>query len=180
MQASISTRDGRKAAGLTPDYFADSVCDINFKLLRERGVKYVVLDVDHTLVLYRAMEIDAPTAQFLHEQREAGYIEGIYIASNSRRDLSRIADALDATIVRPSRFKRRKPRQRFYRAILDTIGCKPAEAVMIGDKLIMDMWGGNRAGMYTVLVSPLGKDMLLDRIIRRRFWNKQYLKRKRS
>ncbi len=180
MQASIKTLSNIKATGLTPDYFADSVCDIDFKLLHTRGIKYLVLDVDHTLVLYRAMDIDAATAQYLHEQREAGYIEGIYIASNSRRDLGRIADALDATIVKPSRFKRRKPRKQFFESVLQTIGCVPAEAAMVGDKLIMDIWGGNRAGMHTILVSPLGQDMLFDRIIRRRFWNRQYLKRKRG
>lgn len=170
----------RKATGLAPDYFADSVCDIDFKVLHERGIKHLVLDVDHTLVLYKAMEIDAQTAQFLHEQREAGYIEAVYIASNSRRDLSKIAEALEATIIRPSRFKRRKPRLHFFDEVIKAIGCTPAQAVMVGDKLVMDIWGGNRCGMYTVLVSPIGPDMLFDRIIRRRFWNKQYLRRKRG
>lgn len=180
MHPSRYSLQNSKATGLAPDYFADSVRDIDFKQLHARGIRYLVLDVDHTLVLYKAMEIDAPTAQFLHEQREAGYIQDIYIASNSRRDLSRIADALEATIIRPSRFKRRKPKQRFFDEVIKAVGCKPEQAVMVGDKLVMDIWGGNRAGMYTVLVSPIGPDMLFDRIIRRRFWNKQYLKRKRG
>jgi HAD superfamily phosphatase (TIGR01668 family) len=179
MQASRKTVQNSKATGLVPDYFADSVRDIDFKRLHARGIRYLVLDVDHTLVHYRAMEIDAPTAQFLHEQRECGLVAGIYIASNSRRDLSAIADALDATIIRPSRFKRRKPRPHFFSAVVRAIGCKPEQAVMVGDKLVMDIWGANRCGMYSVLVSPIGQDMLFDRIIRRRFWNKQYLRRKR-
>ncbi|HSH18117.1 MAG TPA: HAD-IA family hydrolase [Candidatus Saccharimonadales bacterium] len=180
MQPSRKTLSNIKATGLAPDYFADSVRDIDFALLRSKGVRYLVLDVDHTLTFYNTLDIDPETAAYLLNQKEQGRLDGIYIASNSRRDLTPIAGALEAVIIRPSRFKRRKPRTRFFSRIIETIGCKPEEAVMVGDKLVMDVWGGNRAGMYTVLVTPLGRDMLFDRIIQRRFWNKRYLKKHRS
>lgn len=164
--------------GFLPDYLADSVGDIDFGLLRRRGVRYAVLDVDHTLAVYRANELAPETIRFLNAQVGQGRLERLFIASNSRRDLRTIAASISARVIRPNRLQR-KPSQAYYHKLLKTIGCKPEEAVMIGDKLFNDIWGGNRAGMYTVLVKPLGPDMLVDRLLLRRYWGERYLRRHR-
>lgn len=178
MQPSVKTTLGQKATGLAPDYFVDAIKDIDFQVLKSRGVKYLVLDVDHTIVLYQEIELDPKTRDFLNEQVSKGLIEGIFIASNSQRNLAGIADVIRAKVIRPKGLTR-KPAKKFFNQILATIGCKPHEAVMVGDKLIMDVLGGNRAGMLTILVAPLGPDMLFDRIIRRRFFSKLHLRKYR-
>lgn len=171
-------RAGRpKAKGLLPDYFADAVADINFKVLRERGVRYLVLDVDHTLSVYNAFELEPATMEFLCSLRDKGIVDGIVIASNSRRDLQPMAESIGAEIVRPGRTQR-KPSKAFYKRVLGSIGCRPEEAVMVGDKLFNDIWGGNRVGMYTILVKPIGPDMWLDRVLMRRLIGERYLRRR--
>lgn len=166
------------ASALMPDFFADSILDIDFAALRKLGVRYLVLDVDHTLAAYRAIELSPPVVAFLRQLRARRLIDRLYIASNSRRDLQPIARSIGAEIVRPGRLQR-KPSRAFYRKLLRTIGCRPAEAVMVGDKLINDVWGGNRAGMYTVLVKPIGPDILIDRILLRRYWGERFLRKRR-
>ena len=171
-------RAGRpKARGLLPDYFADAVADINFDVLRERGVRYLVLDVDHTLAVYNSLELEKPTMDFLCSLRERGVVDGIVIASNSRRDLRPMAASIDAQVVRPGRTQR-KPSKAFYTRVLDIIECRPEEAVMVGDKMFNDIWGGNRVGMYTILVKPIGPDVLLDRVMMRRLIGERYLQRR--
>jgi predicted HAD superfamily phosphohydrolase YqeG len=34
---------------------------------------------------------------------------------------------------------------------------KPAEVAVIGDQIFTDVLGGNRSGLYTILVKPLAK-----------------------
>jgi HAD superfamily phosphatase (TIGR01668 family) len=162
---------------MLPDFFADSVLDIDFDTLHKHGVRYLVLDVDHTLAVYNAMELDPATMSFLRRLHDDGPVEGIFIASNSRRDLKPMADSVGAEIVRPGRWQR-KPSRAFFGRLLQEIGCRPEEAVMVGDKMFNDIWGGNRAGMYTILVKPLGPDMLVDKLLLRRFIGERYLKRR--
>jgi HAD superfamily phosphatase (TIGR01668 family) len=35
------------------------------------------------------------------------------------------------------------------------MGAQPQETIMIGDQLMTDIFGGNRLGLYTVLVLPI-------------------------
>lgn len=167
-----------KATGLLPDFYAQSVAAIEPALLRRLGVRYLVVDVDHTLAVLNAMELDAPTIAALRDLVKAAAVQKIYIASNSRRDLRVMAASIDAEIIRPNPWQR-KPSRAYYRKILRTIGCQPREALMIGDKLINDIWGGNRVGMYTLLVEPIGPAQWLDRLLGRRFWGARYLNKYR-
>lgn len=166
-----------KATGLLPDFYADKVSDIDFAVLRRRGVRYLVLDVDHTLAVYNALELDPETIGFLRQLRQDGDVQEICIASNSRRNLRPMAESIGARIVRPGRWQR-KPSRGFYRRLLQELDCRPDEAVMVGDKMFNDVWGGNRVGMYTVLVRPIGPDMWLDRLLLRRYLGERYLRRR--
>lgn len=176
MQPSQKTLANGNSTGLVPDYFVDAIKDVDFQMLRERGVKHLVLDVDHTLAVYRATELNDQTIDFLNMARLNGSVESIFLASNSGRDLSGIAASIHAQVIRSSSVKR-KPSKAFFQYVLVSIGCQPHEAAMVGDKLIFDVWGDNRVGMVTILVKPIGPDMLFDRLIFRRFWSRQFLRR---
>lgn len=167
-----------KATGLLPDFYAATVTSIKPALLRRLGVRYLVVDVDHTLAHLNATKLDLATIKALRSLVSEGAIIKIYIASNSRRDLRAMADSIDAEIVRPNPWQR-KPSRAYYRKVLRAIGCRPQQALMVGDKLINDIWGGNRAGMYTLLVEPIGPAQWLDRLLGRRFWGDRYLKKYR-
>jgi hypothetical protein len=137
----------------------------------------LVLDVDHTLAVYNSLELEPDTMKFLSRLHDTGIVDGIVIASNSRRNLQPMADSIGASVVRPGRAQR-KPSKAFYKRVLDSIGCRPDEAVMVGDKMFNDIWGGNRVGMYTILVKPIGPDMWLDRVMMRRLIGERYLLRR--
>lgn len=168
----------QKSTGFLPDFYADSVLAIKPELLQRLKIRYLVVDVDHTLAMLNASELDQRTIKALRKLTMDGIIKKIYIASNSRRDLRRMASSIDAEIVRPNRWQR-KPSQAYYRKVLNTIGCHPREAMMVGDKLVNDIWGGNRAGMFTLLVEPIGPAQWLDRLLGRRFWGNRYLRKHR-
>lgn len=178
MQPSRRRRAQGKSHGFVPDYFAASVDTIEYETLRRQGVRYIALDVDQTLTHNRAMQLDEHVADALNGLVRAGVIDGIFIASNSRRNLDEVAGILRAQRVRATRLIR-KPGKHYYRRLMRLAKCVPQEIAMIGDRLFTDVLGGNRAGLVTIMVDPNGPDMWLDRLTRLRKIEKRYLKRHR-
>lgn len=178
MQPSRRRIRHHKAYGFVPDYFADSVQSIDYDELWRVGVRFIALDVDQTLTHNQAVVLDEALAKFLNAKVKSGVLNGIFIASNSRRNLDDIANVLSAQRVRATRLIR-KPGRRYYERLLRSAKCEPHEIAMIGDRLLTDVLGGNRAGLVTIMVSPHGPDMWIDRLTRLRSWETRYLKRHR-
>jgi HAD superfamily hydrolase (TIGR01450 family) len=51
-----------------------------------------------------------------------------------------------------------KPHRPIFEIALERMGCRPAEAAMVGDSLETDVVGGRGAGMFTIWVEPAGND----------------------
>ncbi len=49
-----------------------------------------------------------------------------------------------------------KPHRPIFEIALERMGCRPAEAAMVGDSLGTDVVGGRGAGMFTIWVEPEG------------------------
>ena len=159
-----------------PDYTATSLLDVDFKLLKQRGVRFVALDADSTLVNYRGTVIDGRTRKYLLEQRK--YIENWCIASNRiTNDLAPLGESISVQVI-PSSLIVRKPQKRYFRRIAEYFGADDASQIaMIGDKLIADIWGANRYGCTTVWVEHLGRDSFHDRAFRVRQWEHMMMRK---
>ena len=167
---------GKSDSSFIPDYMATSLIRVDFAVLRDSGVRYVAIDADSTLVPYRSTRIDPKVKTHLNQQKQ--HIEDWCIASNRvTNNLDVLSKALHAPVV-PTSIIARKPRQRYFRRIIDHFDARPEEIAMVGDKLLADVWGGNRAGMVTVWVEQLGSDGLHDRLIRVRDWEQRMIQKR--
>lgn len=155
-----------------PDFMATSLAAVDFTQLAKVGVRYVAIDADGTLAEYRQSTIDDATKKHLLKQRE--HIDDWCIASNRvTSGLGQLAQVIDAQVV-PTNPLARKPRARYFRRVIEYFGVDhPEEIAMIGDKLLADVWGANRAGMVSVWVEQLGPDSLSDRLFRVRQWEQR-------
>jgi HAD superfamily phosphatase (TIGR01668 family) len=160
-----------------PDFIAASISEIDFKVLWQHGLTTVLIDVDNTLVSFGAHEIHSSAASYLEAARRKGYIKTLAIASNSRRDISHITAALKPEAVFQPRGLCYKPFRSYYQHILRQLGAQPEETLMIGDRLIQDVWGARRSAITAVLVKPLGRDLWLDKVIFTRWREKRLLRR---
>ncbi len=155
-----------------PDFMASSLLAVDFAQLAKAGVRYVAIDADGTLAEYRQSTIDEATKKHLMKQRK--YIDDWCIASNRvTSGLDQLGQVIDAQVV-PTNPLARKPRARYFRRVIEHFGAdRPEEIAMIGDKLLADVWGANRAGMVSVWVEQLGPDSLSDRLFRVRQWEQR-------
>ncbi len=176
MLSMIALERGSKTPSYVPDYLATSITDIDFQRLKREGARYVAFDADSTLVDYRGVEIAPATLKYLKQQRKL--FDKWCIASNRiTNDLLPLAEVIDAGVVQAD-WLIRKPDIRFFQRVLKYCdNADPHEVVMIGDKLVADIYGGKRAGCKTVWVEHLGRDSLFDRLIHLRKWEKHFLKR---
>ena len=52
----------------------------------------------------------------------------------------------------------RKPLKRKYKKVLTEYKYLESEVAMIGDQIVTDIYGGNRMGIFTVLIKPMTKN----------------------
>ena len=137
---------------LTPDILVNHVADVTPEMLRARGIRAVVTDLDNTLVPWRGTDIAEEITAWLLALKDAGV--AVCIASNTRHPsrLERLAAQMGILHV-PGNAS--KPRRRGLRIALGLLEAGPDETAMVGDQLFTDVLAGNRLGLTTILVNPL-------------------------
>lgn len=148
--------DKKSSFTFTPDFMADSVTDIDFEHLRERGITTCFIDLDGTVVDRGSFEVDPELGRALKNSKMA-----IKIATNRprSRSLKRLKEDLSASGVIHPHGIWGKPSKRYIRTALKEIGCDKSEVIMIGDRFIQDILGANRSGIYSLAVYKLGRSI---------------------
>lgn len=149
----------------SPTSALSSLQDVDLEDLKKSGKKLILLDVDNTLLPWRAEEIPSETLEWVNHAKTLGF--DICILSNTRNPerLTRISGKLGLDFIR-AKFK---PSREMYLIALDKYDHSPSHAVMIGDQLLTDIWGANRTGIDAIWVKPIAKrEFIGTRIISRK------------
>ncbi len=154
-------------SAFAPDEVARSVCDIDLDALAGRGIEGLLLDVDNTLIGRGSVEPDADRCAWLE-----GAIERFHVCllSNSVRGtrVRRLKERFGIDGIAVWHWDR-KPCTGGVRRALALTGTAPEHTAMIGDQLLTDIWGGNRAGLYTVWVERISpREFIYTRHVHRR------------
>lgn len=136
-----------------PDEVVASVSDIYPTRLVQQGIQAVLLDLDNTLVPWQKVDVPDAVRQWVEAMKSAGLRLCLVSNTRRRRRLEILAKELGVAYV-PKAFK---PRRYGLRQALDQLKATPEQAVMIGDQIFTDVWGGNRMGMRTILVLPMAR-----------------------
>jgi len=161
-----------------PRLSVPSIFAINLDTLREQGICGIMLDLDNTIV-QRDQECFSPAfLSWIKEIKEREFKVCI-ISNNWPKRVSALAQKLAV----PAISRAGKPRKSPFLRALNILGTRPQETAVIGDQVLTDILGGNRLGLYTILVTPLpGKEYWATRLINRWleklvfWWGKRKLK----
>lgn len=145
---------------LIPDRMVDSVYDLDFTALRGQGIRLLLADLDNTIARYHQPEPDEHLRRWMGEAEAAGIT--LFVLSNGRRPARsrRFCESLGAPYLSHAG----KPKRKSYDLVLNRLGVTAAEAVMVGDQIFTDIWGGHNAGMRAILVRPIALDSLFRRL----------------
>jgi len=150
-----------------PDEVVRSVEEIDLDALSARGFQGMIIDVDNTLLAHGTLEVDP---ERLAWAREAVERFSVCLLSNSifGRRVRWLRELLDIPGIAVWNWNR-KPFAGGFRRALALTGTAPERTVMVGDQLLSDMLGGNRAGLHTILVTPIHpSEFVVTRHVNRR------------
>jgi len=140
-----------RGKGIVPHFFYPSLWEVELEKLKELGVKAILLDLDNTIVLGGENEVPQRVRAWIEKAKRKGFKLCIFSNTLKIKRLWRISRDVEMPYVK-GKFK---PRRGGLRKALNFLGVKQKESAMIGDRLLTDIWGGNRVGMWTILVKPL-------------------------
>ena len=134
---------------LRPREVAFSIFDIDFARLYRAGKRALLFDLDNTLGGRRPKQLEPQVFALLERLKRMGFKVGI-LTNRRRTDNDRVIDRLAQSY--PLIRKAGKPSKNGFLNLLDELGASPNEAVMVGDRLLTDICGANRLGIYSVRI----------------------------
>ena len=137
---------------MTPYRVFDSYRSITPAFFMRHGIRLLLCDLDYTLAPKSQPEPDADLRRWLSDVRAAG-VE-VMILSNNRSPVRVERFCRDLGITYEGHAG--KPSVKGFRRAMVRCGVTPRETAMLGDKLLTDMLGANRAGGLPLMVEPLG------------------------
>ena len=133
-----------------PDIYVKNVYDINYELLLERGIKLLLFDLDNTLVPYNNFSISKKLIELVEQLKDRGFKIIIFSNSNKKR-VSPFKKKLRVDCL----VNAKKPLIKNYNKVMKIYNYDQSQTAIIGDKLITDILGGNKAGITTILVNSI-------------------------
>lgn len=135
---------------LRPTSRARRIEEIDIQALVADGVRGVIIDLDNTLVGYRASAPEEKVAAWVERAKERG-LHPIILTNNATDWALEIAEALHVPCIPNAR----KPLLRGFHAALEALRTSHEETVVIGDQLFTDVLGAKRFGMKVILTEPI-------------------------
>lgn len=136
---------------LIPQFLFDSIYDIDPTRLQARGITLLLADLDNTLVTYGTRTPTVQVRAWKESLEKAGVT--LFILSNSRKPgrAQRFAEELGV----PYEGHAGKPHSGGFRRAMARMGVGPRQTAIVGDQIFTDIWGGNNAGILTLMVRPV-------------------------
>jgi hypothetical protein len=143
-----------------PNVYQESIYDIDYKTLKDKGIKCLVFDLDNTLGLIRNRKCPKEAIELINRLQKDFIVE--ICSNNTTKRLKPYLDELNITGTSWSM----KPFTYALKKIQKKNHLTKKEMCIIGDQLITDVLAGNRYHIQTVLVNPLGTDHKVTGITR--------------
>ncbi|PIP30339.1 hypothetical protein COX25_05205 [bacterium (Candidatus Howlettbacteria) CG23_combo_of_CG06-09_8_20_14_all_37_9] len=165
-----------------PDLYVSHVSGIPFqRLYHVHGISGYIFDLDNT-IRHKKHGLDPKAVSALREAVIKGYVRHAVVLSNTIQGEERVLKAKRMAGMFSSEiginveaiclgYSQRKPKIDGFNLALKHLQLKDSEVAMVGDQILSDIKGGNKAGLFTVLVDALGPYSWMSVISGRTFRN---------
>jgi len=115
------------------------------------GIDSLIIDIDNTLVSWDKKYAPESVIDWFGEIQQLGF--NICLVSNNTEDrVVKFNEKVNVLAIHRATKPRRTP---FLRA-MKKMNSQTSKTAVIGDQIFTDVLGGNRTGLYTILVVPIG------------------------
>jgi len=145
-----------------PDYFIDTIYDIDARWLADQGISALIIDVDNTIMARYERQPHHKLRQWVKELLDSG-VRAVAVSNNWTERVRKIAEELEVSLLAPAG----KPLRPAFKRAIAQLGSSPDCTAILGDQLFTDILGGNRAGIRTVMVAPVSEiDLIHTKALR--------------
>lgn len=137
---------------LYPNAYISSLMDIDPEFLTQKGIRGLILDLDNTLVAWKTGVFEPEMVNHLKSYKDQGI--KLCVVTNA---MNKRVTALVKPLGIPWVARAGKPSRRPFVKALKILETNEAETAVVGDQLFTDVLGGNRMGLFTILVTPINK-----------------------
>ncbi len=149
---------------LKPDYNVETLFDIDFNELKQKGIKAVLFDLDSTVMPSKSGKYPQNVYELLQKLNKNFVIA---IISNNKRSeyIEKVKSQSNFSVIGNAN----KPSPKIMREFLASVNIMPNETVVIGDRPLTDILAGKLLGAKTILVDSITKDTenIQTRIVRK-------------
>lgn len=145
-----------------PSIRINSAYEIDYTKLYQKGCRCLIFDIDNTLVCHGKPQ-NEKSLPFLKDLKAKGF-KILFLSNNKEERVKSFNDPLGADYI----YKAGKPNPKNYIKAYEKVGEKRETTVFIGDQLFTDIWGANRAGIYSILTKPIDRHEEIQIILKRR------------
>lgn len=147
-----------------PDMYQKGIEHINYDKLKQSGIKCLLFDLDNTLVPWNVKKPNETLKKLFDSLKKKGF-KVIIFSNSGKKRLTPFKEELEVDIVP----RALKPSPIKFEYVMKEYGFKDNEIAIIGDQFLTDIVGGNKAGVKTILITPVTKsDMIFTKINRMR------------
>lgn len=150
---------------IIPTQYVNSIHEIDYKKLKEQGIKALFFDLDNTIIPYDINIIPKEMEDLIHKLNEDFKV---LVISNSR--LKRVSYACQNLNNIPFVKFARKPLKFGFKQALKKVNVNKDEVCVIGDQMMTDILGARRMKFKkAILVKPVKQrtDHIFTRINRK-------------
>lgn len=141
-----------------------STYDIDFERYYKEGYRGVIFDVDNTLVPHNAPADER--AKKLFKRLDAMGMQYCFTSNNKEPRVKAFCEAVGGKYYV---YKANKPSIKGYETAMKLMGTDKKNTFFVGDQLFTDVYGANRTGIHSILVTPMNPKEEIQIVIKRYF-----------
>ena len=146
-----------------PDSYQESILKVNYELLKSKGIKCLLFDLDNTITLYKSKDCKKEVKELFDKIKKDFKI--IIFSNSPKKRVANIANILGVEYIS----RTFKPSPKKFIELFEEYKLNETEVAIIGDQILTDVKGGNNVGITTILVKPLSKkEMVLTKLSRKK------------
>ena len=125
------------------------------------GIRGVIFDIDNTLAIHDAPADDQAVELFEHLHQIG--MNTCLLSNNKEPRVKHFADKVGSAYIH----KAGKPKRDGYERAMERMGTDRETTIFVGDQLFTDVYGANRAGIYSILVKPMNPKEEIQIVLKR-------------
>ena len=153
----------KKESLFRADLHIHHIRELPLDLLWQQGIRGLLFDLDNTVTAWRSLEVAEETRCFFAALQQRGFRVAI-VSNSDRARVAPVGELLDVLALSGAG----KPSVRTILHACDQLGLSPGQTAFVGDQLLTDILGANRAGLTSILT---------DVVHPKEFWGTRYLSR---